>query len=147
LSLTFNLKLNHFQATKLTPSPAKKKERSLNSYFPTVKPHNVAAVKVVEDTSMVAAPQVEKNYLRVSETEPIFNEVQTEKDSRQDFIPVSKDKVVEGNQQGLILPSFEDEDFDFNLEPFVETVYPVQRNVEKGADKVFCENDILTLDD
>jgi hypothetical protein len=140
--------LEYFQAKKLIPSPAAKmKERKLNSYFPIVQPQNVTAIEVV-DTSTVDAPQIEQNDMGVNAPEPISNEVQIGLGSNQDIIPVSNVSVVECNRQALILPSFEDEDFDFNLEPLREACYSAQCHVEKPVHEVvLSENEILTLDD
>jgi hypothetical protein len=139
----------HFQAKTLKPSPAAKmKERKLNSYFPVVQPQNITATEAFADTSTIAEPQIEKNDIRVNDSEPILNEVQIGHSLNQDLIPVSKVSIVECNQQPLILPSFEDEDFDFNLEPVGEACYSVQRYVDEPVrEVVLSENEILSLDD
>lgn len=119
----------------------------MDSYFPTVnKPHNIAEVAIeVLNTSVVAAPPtVEKNDLQVVEIEQIINEVKTGNDSRHDYIP---ENAVNCNRQGLLLPSFEDEDFDFSIPPVRKPCHSVQRNLENTAGDVVSENDILTLDD
>jgi hypothetical protein len=125
-----------------SPASRKKSERKLDSYFPIVKPHTATTEVIV-----AAAPEVEKIDLPVVESnlEPILNHGQVENYSRKESFLVPKEKVMEGNQitqQRLLLPSFEDEDFDFDLAP-AQAHCSVQRNVGD----ILIKNEILTLDD
>lgn len=103
---------------------------------------------------VAAAPGEEFNDLKGIETDAPA-EAPIENDVRPNFCSVSKDRPEKCNQQAAtigrqLVPSFEDEDFDFA--PINDTIYSVQRTSARekpsSASNVdVIENEILTLED
>lgn len=138
-------KFGCFQTSELNPVEKIISQKKLDFYFKTVK------------TNHVAAPDEECNDLKGIETdEPAcLAEAPIENDLRPNLCSVSKDRSEKCKQQAAtigrqLVPSFEDEDFDFA--PINENIYSVQRTSPRekpsSASNVdVTKNEILTLDD